>query len=272
MFFRRIKKQRKDQGAGLVFRWRGARRHHAGKFLALFITSSLFAFAAYALRVEGMRAPLLTKRTGEVVMLNEDDPHCQDLMLQVEDQSPFLFRWDPAYDGLSMGRITAAVDHLSGGVWGYQPAMVSLPAGVILKPLPSIVGEGRRVFPSAVSVSVNDGGVAGVDDGFGGDVQVVAKISGSKELLARLHTRSLPLAEGLIADEWYGQSFRFLCGIDSSGVVRGCLPLSGGNMEVAKPTQKLLAAWLRRTSFKVSDDDRPVIGILELQIEAREYD
>ena len=44
MFFLRHKRQRRDQGAGLVFRWRGARRHRIGQVMALVVTGSFFAF------------------------------------------------------------------------------------------------------------------------------------------------------------------------------------------------------------------------------------
>ncbi len=262
--------------AGLVFRWRGARRHHAGKVLALFFTSVFFAFSSYALRVEGLRAPLLTKRTGEVVMLSEGNPFCERLMLQIEERSPFPLRWDPAFDSETMGRIARTVSRLEGRVWDYSPAMLPLPEGGGLVSLPSVSDGGSD---GGVSFFVREDRpwqkFAGSGDvspeGFRGDLNVRALLVASGQIGARLPSSELSLPGGVIADEWFGQSFRFLMSVDAHGVVRGCLPLSGGSMEVAKPTykQKLLAAWLYRTAFKPALDEPVSVGVLELQIEAR---
>lgn len=271
MFFLNKKKQLRDQGAGLVFRWRKARRHHSGKILALLITSGFFAFSGYAIVVEGLRSPLLTKRTGEIVMLREDDPYCQNLMLQIEERSPFPQRWDPAFDGVTMGRVQAASRQIEGRVWDYKPSMIPLPVSENNVSLPSIGEEGGGFFAGVNSPwkdpSVGDGHIKDH-----GEINVSALIVADKQIHALLPEGELSLPGNVIADEWFGLSYRFLVGIDPHGVVRGCLPLSGGSMEVAKPTdkQKLLAAWLRRMTFKPSPDDSGTIGVLEIQIQARE--
>ncbi len=273
MFFWRNKKQRRDQMAGLVFRWRGARRHHAGKILALFFTSVFFAFSSYALRVEGLRPPLETKRTGEVVMLSEDNPYCERLMLQIEERSPFPLRWDPAFDPETMARIVRTTRRLEGRVWDYNPAMWPLPESSESMALPSVTGGGAGFFASddrPWREFSESGDVSPA--GFRRNLNVRALLVANGQVGGRLLSSDLPLPGGVIADEWFGQSFRFLMSIDAGGVVRGCLPLSGGSMEVAKPTdkQKLLAAWLHRTAFSSSLDGSVSVGVLELQIEARE--
>lgn len=276
MFFLRKHKQKKDQGAGLVFRWRGARRHHAGKILALLLSLGFFAFSAYAIRVEGLRTPLLTKQTGKVVMLSAEDPHCRRLLEQVEDRSPFPFRWDPALDAMTMGRISDATDLLGGRVWDYQPLMVQLPEAEGLMGLPSIFEENSRFFDSCVNEwdDASGGGQHFSTKRPNGDLRVIAQFVADQEMRDRLPTGELPLPNDLIVDEWFGHSFRFLLGVDSLGVVRGCLPLSSESMEVVKPTekQKFLAAWLRKTGFKPSDQvgGGVSIGVLELKIEAIE--
>lgn len=273
MFFLNKKKLLRDQGAGLVFRWRKARRHHSGKLLALLITSGFFAFSAYAIVLEGLRAPLLTKRTGEVVLLREGDPHCERLMLQIEDKSPFPLRWDPAYDAVTMGRVSESSRMLEGRVWDYKPTMMELPRADDSLELPSIVEQGGGYSIDLVSSwKDEETGQSGDLGGFAGDTNVSALIVADKQIHALLPAGDLPLPGAVVADEWYGQTFRFLVGIDSFGVVRGCLPLSGGSMEVAKPTdkQKLLASWLRRMAFKASEEDGGTIGVLEIQIQARE--
>lgn len=271
MLFLRHKRQRRDQGAGLVFRWRGARRHRSGQVLAFIMTSSFFAFFAYALSVDGLKEPMLTKRTGEVVLLNEGDPHCERLLLQVEERSPFPLRWDPAFDLQTMGRIHSATSELEGRVWDYRPAMMSLPDNEGLSKLPSISEEGCR--GSGFYTGRVNAWMETVEREGGGNknLRVSARVVADQAIQSRLPDGELPLPNDLIADEWFGKSFRFLVGVDSLGVVRGCLPLSGGSMEVSKPTekQKLLAAWLRRTALKASEKEAVTVGVLELQIEAQ---
>lgn len=268
MFNWNEKRRVRDLGAGLVFRWRGARRHHGGKVAALVITSVFFGFCAYALVVDGLRAPLLTKRTGEVVVLLEDDPACQRLLLQVEERSPFPLRWDPAYDVESMGRVRDATSRIDGRVWDYQPAMVEVPDFEAALSLPSISSRGPLVFDGLDSAWTADEPEL-VE--LTGELSVSALIIADKKIQALLPQGELPMIGGVIADEWFGQSFRFLVGVDKRGVVRGCLPLSGGSMEVAKPTdkQKLLAAWLRRISFRPSEQEAGVLGVVEIRIRAR---
>ena len=271
MFFLRHKRQRRDQGAGLVFRWRGARRHRIGQVLAFVVTCSFFAFFAYAVRVDGLKEPLLTKRTGEVVMLNESDPHCERLLLQVEERSPFPVRWDPAFDVDTMERINAATSELEGRVWDYRAAMMSLPDNREVSKLPSISEEGcsgSGFYTGGANTWLES---AGHEGGVYKNLRVNAQVVADQAIQSRLPDGELPLPNDLIADEWFGKSFRFLVGIDSLGVVRGCLPLSGGSMEVSKPTEKqrLLAAWLRRTAFKASENDSITVGVLELQIEGQ---
>ena len=98
MLFLRKKRQKRDQEAGLIFQWRGSRKHHIGKILALMIAVGCFAFSVYALKIESIKPPLLSKREGVVIMLNEDDPNCRKLMMQIEGKSPFPVRWDPVFD------------------------------------------------------------------------------------------------------------------------------------------------------------------------------
>ena len=271
MLFWSHKKQSRDQIAGLVFRWRAARRHHAGKVVALFLSSVFFAFVIYALRVEVLRAPLLTKRTGEVLMLNPDNPYCAMLMLQVEERSPFPLRWDPAFDLETMGRIAVMTNKIEGRVWTYQPGMHTLPEVADSVGLPSVFEAGDAGFVSLRS-SWSDFDGRNSIDGQRGGVNLRALMVAGDSIRARLPSSELSLPGGMIADEWYGQSFRFLMSIDANGVVRGCLPLSGSSMEVSKPTekQKLLSAWLRRIVFTPSRDGVASMGVLEFQIEARE--
>ena len=273
MFFLRHKRQRRDQGAGLVFRWRGARRHRIGQVLAFVMTGGFFAFFAYALRVDGLREPLLTKRTGEVVLLNEFDPNCERLLLQIEERSPFPLRWDPAFDPQTMGRINEATSALGGRVWDYSPALMALPDFREASKLPSISEEGcnHSVFYTGGGDSWRESTEREGGDYLQKHWRVSAQIVADKAIQSRLPDGDLLLPNDLIAHEWFGKSFRFLVGIDSLGVVRGCLPLSGGSMEVSKPTeqQKLLTAWLRRMVFKLSESERVAVGVLDLQIEAQ---
>jgi len=208
-------------------------------------------------------------------MLHENDPDSERLLLRVEECSPFPLRWDPAFDPETMGRINTATSLLSGRVWDYRPSLVEVPQRKVSLQLPSISEDKRSFFLNASQDwgDSSDGMSIPAERSFV-DLRVSAKIVADKEIQARLPLAEFPLPADLIGDEWYGRSFRFLVGVDSLGVVRGCLPLSGSGMDVVKPTerQKFLSAWLLRTPFKASNDigSPTSIGVLELQIEARE--
>ena len=241
--------------------------------LALALTSLFFGFVVYAVKVEGLRDPLLTRRTGEVVLLTEETAYGQNLMLQVESKIPFPTRWDPAFDEDTMGRIEAGIERLLGSVLPYRSPLQPLPPIHESRGLPSVFKEQSGFFLGSVdqweglkkSWHVSP-------DATQDDLQISVLMVADEDIEKRLPTGELLLPDHLITDESFGQSFRFLVGIDSLGVVRGCLSLSGGSMEVVKPTerQKLLAAWLRHMMFRPVEGNSLMIGVIELQIEARE--
>ncbi|MBK1830329.1 hypothetical protein JIN77_06310 [Verrucomicrobiaceae bacterium R5-34] len=269
MFFLSKRRQRRDREAGLIFRWRGAKKHHAGKLVALMITVGFFAFSMYAIRVSGVEAPLASKRTASVFMINEDDPNCLNLLAQVEERSPFPRRWDPAFDEETMSRIQQGTQQLAGRAWSYEPELAPLPTIESDDRLPSIVEPNASLLGNLVQsweVAPREGAHAEQ-----GELFVRAKITADASIQKRLPTTSPALPQELVAEEWFGQSFRFLMGIDADGVVRGCVALSAETLEAVKPSdkQKLLAAWLRVQRFLPDDSKSPAtIGVLELEIEA----
>jgi len=269
MFFLSKRRQKRDRDAGLIFRWRGARKYHTGKLLALMITVGFFAFSVYAIRIGGTETPLVSKRTASVFMINEDDPDCLTLLVQIEERSPFPRRWDPAYDAEAMSRVSQGTDQLLGKTWNYQPVLEPLPTESSELILPSIVEPDANLLGNITRTWE----VAALEnpDQERGELFVRAKITADAAIQTRLPKKSQALPQELVAEEWFGQSFRFLIGIDSKGVVRGCIPLSAETLEAVKPSdkQKLLAAWLRIQRFLPGDPDQPTtIGVLELEIEA----
>lgn len=272
MFFLRKKRQHRDRLAGLVFRWRGSKRHHTGKFIALASCSAFFAFLVYAVEVEGVRPPLLTKRTGQVVMLHEADPRISHVMMQIENQSPFVIRWDPAFDQEAMGRIDTATSLLEGRVWDYQPTMMPLPERQETNELPPLVGGQSGLLDASYNqwrwAGSREEGAYSVA---GSEVAVSAILTGDPEVESIIATRQMQLPIEMIADEWFGQTFRYLIEVDATGVVRSCLPVSGGSMEVAKPTRKqqLLALWLRQTRFQAHRKTSGLMGVIEVEIQAQ---
>jgi len=275
MLFFQKKKIMRDRGHGLVFRWRRARRHQMGKLLALVLTSFVFGVVVYAVKVEGLREPLLTRMTGEVAFLNGDTDYGRDLLLQVENRSPFPARWDPAFDEGTMRRVERGVEELEGPVLAVRSSLLPLPVIHRKAGLPSVTAEQSSYFTG----SVDDWQAWShfdllATDAVLSDLQIRVKVKADEGLERRLPAGELLLSDQLISDDFYGLSFRFLVGVDSVGVVRGCLPLSGGSMEVSKPTEKqrLLAAWLRRVMFRPQDERSIMIGVIELQIQAERND
>ena len=76
------------------------------------------------------------------------------------------------------------------------------------------------------------------------------------------------LPANLVAEDWFGQSFRFMLSVDELGVVRSCVPLPGGSLGTTRATdvQKGLAVWVRAQHFKPSEQPGIVFGELQLQI------
>ena len=269
MFFLRKRKQKRDREAGLVFHWRGAKKHHLGKFIALMVAGSCFAFAAYAIRIEGPKPPLVSKRKGTLIFINENDPNCRRLMLQVEAQSPFPARWDPAYDLVTRDRVAAMAEKVMGEPWEYQAELKLLPPRAqdtfgltsILEPRAGLLAGMMHTWPQ----NLDSAEVVG-----GGDLFVRGSIRVSGELSERLMKQEWILPANLVSEDWFGQSFRFMVGVDSKGIVRSCVSLPGGSMGVVRVTdrQEELAVWLRAQRFKSVDKEGMVFGELELQIDA----
>lgn len=270
MYFLRKKRAKQDLEAGLIFQWRGSKKHHFGKIIAFMVAIGFFAFSVYAIKIDGLKAPLLSKREGVVIMLNEDDPNCRALMLQIEERSPFPVRWDPAFDEEIMARIDTEKKTRHGKLWIYKAELVPLPdeepphrLASIIEPHHGLLGrvsdQWRWVRP-----------VDGV--GLHGDLLIRAKVIANGSLKVRLPQDELALPPDLVADDWFGQTFRFQVSLEASGVVRSCVALPGGTTDVSKVTdrQKNLAAWIRTQQFKAAKLGSKTIdaGQLEIQIEA----
>ncbi len=267
MFFLRKKKLKKDREAGLVFQWRGSTKHHLGKVIALMIAVGFFAFSVYALKVETIKPPLLSKRKGVVIMLNEDDPHCANLMIQIERKSPFPVRWDPVFDREVMVRIEESVEGLVGGRWQYDAELAAMPIKKSVGGLESIIepndGLLGRVMNDWTEGPQTDLQVPS------GELSIRIRVRAGDALKLRLPANEFQLPTDLVADDSFGQSFRFMVELDASGIVLSCVSLPGGTMDATKATdlQKDLAAWLRLQKFNKADRDGAVTGQLELQIE-----
>jgi len=267
MFFLRKKRQKRDLDAGLIFRWRGAKKHHTGKLVALLMAASFFVFSVYAIRIDGETETPASKRTGTVFMIDEDDPDCHQLLVQIEERSPFPRRWDPAYDADTMGRVSDEVRVLVGGVSHYDPQLIPLPTVEKELALPSIIEPNSALLGRALQTWAV---VEQEPELHQGEVLVSAQITADERIQKRLQGTELTLPRALVAEEWYGQTYRFLVSIDETGVVSDCLSLSGESVESVKPSEKenLLAKWLRVQRFQSAPGQPVLRGVLELQIEA----
>ncbi|MDG1358181.1 MAG: hypothetical protein P8P36_08310 [Akkermansiaceae bacterium] len=270
MYFIRKKRHKRDQDAGLIFHWRGFRSHHSGKLIGLLLACAFFAISVYAVKVETMRSPLQSKREGSVVMLCLDDPAVRNLLLQVEDKSPFPSRWDPAMDEEVTHRISSSRDELDGSLWRYQMQLQPLPTIDRSPSLISITQSASELFdvmPDHWQESVPKEGFVLREPPV---IQV--RVVASQQLKSRITGNELELPNKLVIDEGYGQIFRFQIALDAAGFVSNCTPLPGGTVDSVKITdrQRNLAAWLRAQRFSDGGKDAAemVVGQLELQIEA----
>jgi len=270
MYFIRRKKHQKDQDAGLIFHWRGFRKHHSGKMIALLMACGLFAFSVYAIKIETVKSPLQSKKEGVVFMLNEDNPDVGKLLIQVVENSPFPLRWDPALDDEVSSRIAEDRNQLDGKLWNYEMRMQSLPAKSVANELLSIAESNNHFFfPS--HDKWRDFGVKNrfVDQE---DPVIRVRVMAGDQLKPRISGDQLQLPNELIVDEGYGQIFRFQIALDSAGFVSNCMPLPGGSADtvIVSDRQKDLASWLRSQRFKEDEQggDEMIVGEVELQIEA----
>ena len=270
MYFIRNKKHRRDQDAGLIFHWRGFRRHHSGKLIGLLFACLFFAFSVYAVKVETMRSPLQSKREGAVIMLSPNDPVVRNLLLQVENKSPFPSRWDSAIDDEVNRRISSARDELDGELWRYQMQLQPLPTIDRSPSLTSITQSASELF----DVMPNHWQEFAPKEGFVAPEPPViqVRVVASQQIKSRIVGNKLELPNKLVVDEGYGQIFRFQIALDAAGYVSNCTPLPGGTVDSVKITdrQRNLAAWLRAQRFSDGGKEAAamVVGQLELQIEA----
>ncbi len=249
MYFLRKRKQARDRDAGLVFVWRGARRHHSSKVLAIMLAVGICAFSVFAVRVEGPKPPLLSQRKGVVIMLNEGDAKSRFLMLQIEANSPFPVRWDPAFDTRTMDRLEKQLAKLSDDHPVYHPKLLPLPEQVVEDQLASILDLTQIPLENEThDLPLYDERSLPLS----GDLKITAKITAQGVLGQRLSQEGLMIPEELMDDDVFGQTFPFLIALDSQGGVQSCIPLLGGSTGSATVTdlQDKLAAWLFRQRFK----------------------
>ncbi|MBT8043540.1 MAG: hypothetical protein KJO79_01210 [Verrucomicrobiae bacterium] len=270
MYFLRKKRQKRDREAGLIFQWRGARRHHAGKMIAFMVAIGFFAFSVYAIKIDGIKPPLLSMREGVVIMLDKDDPNCQKLMFQIEQRSPFPVRWDPVFDQELMANRAKALEALHGELWQYDPELLPMPDQKPSRELASIIEPSDGLL-GGMSDRWQPSGIALIEPPLG-DLLIRARVRVTGGLESRITQDVLALPVDLVEDDWFGQTFRFYLSLDQSGRVSSCVPLMGGTLDTALITdrQKNLAVWLRQQTFKAKEagDQGDEFGKLELQIEA----
>lgn len=270
MYFIRKRKHERDQEAGLIFHWRGFRKHHSGKVVALILAAALFAFSVYAIKVETPRSPLHSKKEGVVVVLRDDDPAVYALLLEVENRSPFPSRWEPALDGEVSKRIVQKRSELEGFLWNYEMKLEQLPVTKPTHGLVSITASGSELFDP----QPDQWSDYGVKERFleRQDPVIRVRVGTSDTLKSRISADQLELPRELIIDEGFGQLYRFQISLDAAGFVSNCVPLPGGTTDAVVITdrQKTLAAWLRMQRFRQDEEETQgmVVGELDLQIEA----
>lgn len=270
MYFIRRKKHQRDRDAGLIFHWRGFRKHHSGKMVALLMACALFAFSVYAINIETVRSPLQSKKEGVVFVLNEENPSVAKLLLQVEENSPFPARWDPAVDVEVQTRIAEDRNQLEGELWTYEMRMAQLPQKSQTREVPSIIDA----YDDLLLGSTDKWRAYGANHDFADQEEPVIRVRviAGDHLKPRISGDQLQLPNELIVDEGYGQIFRFQIALDSAGFVSNCTPLPGGTADavIISDRQRDLASWLRSQRFKEDEQggDGMVVGEVELQIEA----
>lgn len=238
--------------------------------IALVMACGLFAFSVYAIKIETIRSPLQSKQEGVVFVLNEDNPGAAKLLMQVEENSPFPARWDPAVDDEVQRRIAEDKNQLEGELWTYEMRMAQLPLKSKTSELPSITDA----YDDLLFGSADKWRAYGANNGFlDQDEPVIrVRVMAGDQLKPRISGDQLQLPNELIIDEGYGQIYRFQIALDSAGFVSNCTPLPGGTTDtlIISDRHKDLASWLRSQRFREDEQEGAgmIVGEVELQIEA----
>lgn len=251
----------------MVFRWRGARKHHMGKFLALAIAVAIFAFAIPAVQLEELKTPVVSQSTASVIYIDEDSPLSRELVMQIWDKSPFPPRWDPAQDPETLQRVLATSDAISPRVHSYSPTLVPMPISTENDNLPSTVNPNAPLLPSRAafwkSIAQSNDETTAPEA-----VQAMFVMNTSAALRERLpKNMTLPPAH-LVTEEWLGQTFRFILTLTPRGTVGSVFPVQGGTLDEGQlsESQKALLTWIKAQHF--TPHTSASTGTIELQLKA----
>lgn len=268
MFFSRKKKLLKDREAGLVFNWRESRGSSFAKIMAFVCVALGFSFVMYALKIDGVRERMLSKREATVEILNADDLNSRGLMTLVEQRSPFPPRWDPAYDLDVSFRVARGLEAMLNDDRSYDAVLQPMPEEEVSDQLVSVIeSDGGMFFKGFVNRATEN--TAALEES-SELLRLEVFISADEVLGGRLLQVSYELPVDWISRDAFGQAYQFVVGLDSDGEVISCLPAVGGSVDSVKPaeSQRQLGEWLRNLDFEPNKKASMVVGLLELELRA----
>lgn len=280
MFFSRKEKLLDDRKAELVFNWRGSRGYQLGKLFALVFSVIIFGLAVYALKIEVVKPSVTSIRKGVVTMVDEGDFRNQGFINLVETLSPFPPRWDPAYDVDVFQRIDEKLTDLMEGDSSYSAELLPMPEerlwgkGVSSQSFLSAIGEKGVFYDHFLdSEAFNGNSVAHAQKApEQGELTLnVSLFAGDRfsQRLAGFEDGQL-LPKDAVSEDAYGQSYRFIIGVDERGRVISSLPAMGRAVDSVNQgdSQRGLMEWLRGQVFQPVDEEGIVVETVELRISA----
>lgn len=256
MLFSRQKKLQRDRDAGLVFCWRGGQGGNSGGLLvALLLTTGLFvaAFLGLSLSFKGAKAE--PKQSAKILLLT-DIP--SEMALWIDQNSPFVSRWDPLDDQAHQLRVDSALTEVFQSVSQPEVSWRKMPELEAQVFTPRLLEEGgSQLGRLPVAPPVNK--VAGV-------YELIVSLDAYGVFEKRLPEQVSDVDIRVPMQE-YGSNLRFALTLSPSGDVLYCAPVEWEDSNYAKEIEN----WVRVQKFKPSRTAQEQVGEVIVKVKVKSH-
>lgn len=247
---RKCRRTRRDEAAGLIFRWRVARGSRTRGLFAVLIATGLFALGASFIQVKGKTVRIEHRETARITILTAGQDSSRPWFEWARRNSPFLDRWEPEVDNALREHMAELEDELIARS-KYQPLLWPMPEITKEVPLPELFDPARPRLPPVKREMVRVIAPPTVE------ARVFTEVAGPLELrwenpsrpLHELLPKAGPEEEASRPRELLGLERRFLVIADPKGVVIFCQSLDPTESKLDAP----LSRWLHQQRLKADE-------------------
>lgn len=245
---RKCRRTRRDEAAGLIFRWRVARGSRTRGLFAVLIATGLFALGASFIQVKGKTVRIEHRETARITILTAGQDSSRPWFEWAHRNSPFLDRWEPEVDNALREHMAELEDELIARS-KYQPLLWPMPEITKEVPLPELFGPSRPRLPPVRREMARVIAPPTVE------ARVFTEVAGPLELRWENPSRALhellPKAgeEASRPRELLGLERHFLVIADPKGVVIFCQSLDPTESKLDAP----LSRWLHQQRLKADE-------------------